>query len=34
MEDTTSQRKDSTQGLLGDDLRVPNKAAAVIREEV
>jgi hypothetical protein len=34
MEDTTSQRKDSTQGLLGDDLRVPNKAAAVIREQV
>jgi hypothetical protein len=34
MEDTTSQRNDSTQGLLGDDLRVPNKAAAVIREEV
>lgn len=34
MENTTSQRKDSTQGFPGDDLRVPNKAAAVIREEV
>jgi hypothetical protein len=33
MEDTTSQRKDSTQGLPGDDLRVPNKAVAVVREE-
>ena len=34
MDGTMSQRKDSTQGLPGDDLHVSKKAVAAIRKEV